>query len=71
MEVVAKEWLERRPADPNNIDAMIHTLGCYRARPNAPSWRRFTSVETALAHYELSFVGRCCLAGRGPHLDRN
>ena len=72
MEVVAKEWHERRPADPNNIDAMIHTLDCYHARPNAPSWRRFTSVETALAHYELSYVGRCCLGGGGhPHLDRN
>ena len=71
MEFVAKEWFERRSRNENNdIDAMIHTLDCRHARPNNPSWRRFTSVAAALAQYELARVCKVCLSDQGPHLDR-
>ena len=53
-----------------NITMMIHSLGCPHARPSNPHWRRIISIEAALAEYELAFVGKCCLLGRGPHLDR-
>ena len=51
MEVVAREWFERRPNGSNDIDAMIHTLDCHHANPNNPNWRRFASLEASLAHY--------------------
>ena len=70
--VLACIWEDRNPVHP--ITVMVHRMSCGLVRRfgNGPAWRRFRSREAVEGQYGADvYVGKCCMKGEGPHLDRN